>query len=184
MEPIPGAYRRRDLFLDIEQRRALLKAASGAVRDLIEATMLTGARAGELVNATRRHFDKKHGAMTFTGKTGTRTVPLSPPAVTLFSRLAESKLPSAHLLLKDDGRPWAHSDWDELVREAAAKAKLPEGVCLYTLRHSFITTALTAGMTTLDVARLVGTSIMMIEKAYGHLVASAARERLAKVEIL
>jgi hypothetical protein len=39
-------------------------------------------------------------------------------------------------------------------------------------------------MTTLDVARLVGTSIMMIEKAYGHLVASAARERLAKVEML
>jgi hypothetical protein len=39
-------------------------------------------------------------------------------------------------------------------------------------------------MTTLDVARLTGTSVMMIEKHYGHLVASAARERLAKVKML
>jgi integrase len=184
VKPLPGAYRRRDLFLDIEQRRALVKAASGAVRDLIEAAMLTGARAGELVNATRKQFDKRHGSMQFTGKTGTRVVPLSPAAITLFSRLAESKLPNAHLLVKDDGKPFAHSDWDEDVREAAAKAKLPTGVCLYTLRHSFITTALTSGMATLDVARLVGTSIAMIEKSYGHLVASAARERLAKVEML
>ncbi|MGH8865200.1 MAG: hypothetical protein ACREA9_07535 [Pyrinomonadaceae bacterium] len=37
---------------------------------------------------------------------------------------------------------------------------------------------------TLDVARLVGTSIRMIEKHYGHLVASVARERLAQVRRL
>jgi site-specific recombinase XerD len=86
--------------------------------------------------------------------------------------------------VRDDGKPWAHSDWDELVRAAATEAALPAGVCLYTLRHSFITTALIAGMSTLDVARLVGTSVMMIEKHYGHLVASAARDRLAKVDLL
>lgn len=35
-----------------------------------------------------------------------------------------------------------------------------------TLRHSFITPAFTDGMATLDVARLVGTSIDMVEKYY------------------
>lgn len=55
---------------------------------------------------------------------------------------------------------------------------------LYTLRHSWITTALMSGMSTLDVARLTGTSLMMIEKHYGHLVDAAARERLAAVRIL
>ena len=54
----------------------------------------------------------------------------------------------------------------------------------YTLRHSFVTAAITDGMSTLDVARFVGTSVVMIEKHYGHLVASAARERLAEVKIL
>jgi integrase len=184
VKPHKGAGKRRDLFLDIEQRRALLAAATGAARDLMEAAALTGARAGELVKARRSQFDKRTGTMTFSGKTGRRDVPLSPAAIALFSRVAESKLPGAYLFVRDDGKPWAHSDWDELVREAAEKAGLPKGVCLYTLRHSFITQALTDGMTTLDVARLVGTSVMMIEKHYGHLVASAARERLAKVQIL
>lgn len=185
VKPYRASGRRRDLFLDVKQRRSLLSAAGdGALRDLLEAAMVTGARTGELVHATRAQFDARTGAMTFTGKTGTRTVPLSPPALALFKRLAQGKLPGARLLVRDDGKPWAHSDWDELVREAAAAAKLPSGTVLYTLRHSFITQALTDGMATLDVARLVGTSIGMIEKHYGHLVASSARERLARVRLL
>ncbi len=178
------ATKRRDIFLDLGQRRALLDRLGGALRDLVEATALTGARAGELTSAKRGQFDSRTKTMTFIGKTGRRDVPLSPPAVTLFERLSKSKLPAAHLLARDDGRPWAHSDWDELIAEAAQLARLPHGVCLYTLRHSFITQAITDGMTTLDVARLVGTSVTMIERHYGHLVASAARERLAKVQML
>lgn len=185
VKPLPGGNKRRDLFLDLEQRRALLSASSGALRDLIEAAILTGARVGELVHARRNQLELRTGMLTLTGKTGTRTVPLAPAALELFTRLAASKLPSAYLLTRDDGKPWQHSDWDELVREAAHKAELPAGTCLYTLRHSFITTALTQGqMNTLDVARLVGTSLTMIEKHYGHLVASAARDRLAKVQLL
>ena len=117
-----------------------------------------------------------------------RTVPLSPRAAKLFSKLADGKALTDRLFVRDDGMPWAHSDWDELVRDAAKAANLPAepkaGVCLYTLRHSFITEALTKGMTTLDVARLAGTSVTMIEKHYGHLVADAARKRLAAVAML
>jgi integrase len=182
--PYKIANNRRTLYLDIGQRRKLVSECAGGLRDLVEAAMLTGARAGELTNATRGQFDARTGSMTFTGKTGSRTVPLSPAAVALFKRLAKSKLPAARLFTRDDGKPWAHSDWDKILREAAARADLPEGTCLYTLRHSFITTAIIEGMATLDVARLVGTSVAMIDKHYGHLVHSAARERLARVKIL
>lgn len=184
VKPYKNASKRRELFLDLTQRRALIAASDGALRDLIEAHALTGARPGELVSARRRQFDARTGSLSLSGKTGTRTVPLSAIALELFTRLAKGKLPTARLLVRDDGKPWAHSDWDELVKAAAAKAKLPSGTVLYTLRHSFITQAITDGMTTLDVARLVGTSVMMIEKHYGHLVASAARERLDKVVML
>ena len=185
VKPFRAAGKRRDLILDLRQRRAMLAAVGeGALRDLLEAAMLTGARAGELVNATRSQFNARTGSMTFVRKTGARTVPLGPLALALFKRLARGKLPGARMLTRDDGKPWAHSDWDELVRAAAAAARLPSGTCLYTLRHSFITQALTDGMTTLDVARLVGTAIGMIEKHYGHLVASAAKERLALVRLL
>jgi integrase len=184
VKPLPGGNKRRDLFLDLKQRRALLKTAKGAIRILIEGVALTGARAGELVNATTSQFDSRTKSMTFIGKTGSRTVPLSPSAVSLFKQLANDKAPTDRLFVRDDGKPWAHSDWDELVRNAAAAAELPTGTCLYTLRHSFITEALTKGLSTLDVARLTGTSVMMIEKHYGHLVASAARQRLAMVAML
>jgi site-specific recombinase XerD len=71
-----------------------------------------------------------------------------------------------------------------MVRAAVSAADLPAKTVLYTLRHSWITTALTSGMSTLDVARLVGTSLLMIEKHYGHLVSDAARLRLANLEML
>jgi integrase len=175
-----GAGKRREIFLDLAQRRALIKAASGAVRDLIEAATLTGARPGELVNATRSQFDARTGSMTFTGKDLTRTVPLSPAAVKLFKRLAQDKLPGVYLLPGNNGKRWLHSGWDALVREAAKKAGLLPGTCMYVLRHSWITEAITsAQMTTLDVAKLTGTSVVQIENHYGHLVNSHVRAKLA-----
>jgi integrase len=184
VKPYKDATSRRTLFLDLQQRRRLLENATGAVRELIGAVALTGARAGELTKATRSQFDQRLKIMTFVGKTGSRSVPLSEAAVAVFKRAARGKLPGAPLFTRDDGKAWAHSDWDELVRAAAEAAKLPKGTCLYTLRHSFITQAITDGMTTLDVARLCGTSVGMIEKHYGHLVADAARRRLATVVML
>ncbi len=189
-----GADGRREIFLDIEQRRALLSAASGGIRDLIEAALLTGARPGELASAPRAAFDARTQTLRLTGKTGTRTVPLSAAALTLFERLAKSKLPTAPLFTRDDGKPWQRAEWTEEVRAAAEAAaytsskgkeqKLPPGVCLYSCRHTHITQALSDGLTTLDVARLTGTSLTMIEKHYGQFVQGAVRDRLAKVQML
>jgi len=184
VKPLKVAGGRRDLYLDLPQRQALIAASSGAVKNLILAAALTGARAGELVNATCSQFDARTKSMRFTGKTGTRTVGLSPAAVSLFKSLASGRPATDRILVRDDGKPWAHSDWDELVRGAAMAANLPAGVCLYTLRHSFITQAINSGMSTLVVARLVGTSVTMIERHYGHLVPAAARDQLAAVQMV
>lgn len=178
------ADQRRTIFLDLDQRRRLIANADPAVADLITAVALTGARPGELVTARRSQFDERLGVITLSGKAGRRTVPLSPAAIAHFVQLSRSKLPGAYLLTRSDGKPWGHSDWDKLVRAAAAKAELPAGVVLYTLRHSWISEALAGGMSTLDVARLTGTSLAMIDAHYGHLIAAAARERLAAVRML
>jgi integrase len=146
--------------------------------------MQTLCRAGELTSARRAAFDARTKSLTVTGKTGSRTIPLTPGSLDLFTRLARDKLPAAYLLTRDDGKPWTHSDWDELVRDAATRGELPKGTCLYTLRHSFITQALLDGMSTLEVTRIVGTSLTMIEKHYGHVVHDTARERLAKVQMV
>jgi hypothetical protein len=68
--PFKGATRRRELFLDQAQRRRLLEAARGAVRDLIEAAALTGARPGELTSLRRSAFDARHGNISFARDNG------------------------------------------------------------------------------------------------------------------
>jgi integrase len=196
------ADKRRETFLDLAQRRALLATATGAVRDLIEAMMVTGARPGELASALRSAFDVRTRTLKLSGKTGDRSVSLSPAAVTLFERLAKDKLPLAPLLTRDDGKAWTRAEWTELVRAAAdatvmrdaqgepikdskgKPVKLPAGVSLYVLRHSWITQAITDGMTILEVAKLTGTSLKMIDEHYGHLVQSASVERLARVQMI
>lgn len=175
----------RTIYLDLKQRRRLLSCCEGTFRDLAEAAALTGARPGELKNVKRSDFEPRTGTITFRGrKSGARQVPLSPPALTLFTRLSKGKLPEAYLLTRPDGKQWQRYYWDDYMRAAARQAKLPTGTVLYTLRHSFITEAVTSGMSTLDVANLTGTSLKMIEKFYGHLVVDSARERLAKVTML
>lgn len=200
----PKADGRREIFLDLPQRRALLVAAGPktAVHDLIQGALLLGARPGELAKAPRSAYDARTKTLKLVGKTGPRDVPLSGGAVTLFDRLAKSKLPAAPLFARDDGQPWTRIEWSRRIRAAVEVAvvlddkgeplkddqgnevKLPPGTCLYSCRHTYISQAILDGLTTLDVARLTGTSLQMIDRHYGHLVQDAVRERLSRVQML
>ena len=181
-----GAFQRttraREVFLTPEQRRRLLEKCKGAFKDLVEAALLTGARYGELRELHAADFDSKRRALTIRkGKTGARTVPLSDAARTLLARLCRNKLPTAHLFVRDDGKQWKHSDQDELMRDAAKAAKLPRATVFYTLRHTFIASAITGDMDIHTVAKITGTSVRMIEQHYGKLLQDDARERLNRI---
>jgi integrase len=103
-----------------------LVSPAGRIRKVrLKAVMYTGCRAGELTKARRSAFDARTNSLTVTGKTGTRAIPLAPVAVEFFTQISKDKLPNAWLLTRDDGKPWAHSDWDELVKEVVARAELP-----------------------------------------------------------
>lgn len=183
VKPYESVGSRRDLYLDRAQRRALLDEADADLRDMMECIVLTGCRPGDPAAALRRDYDARHGTVKFRTKRHERIVPLSPAAKALFDRLAKNKLPNAYLFT-NGGVKWQHYDWAEQVRTAVTAAKLPDGVVLYTLRHCWITDAITQGMDLLTVARLSGTSLAMIEKHYGHLVQGAARNKLAEVKFL
>jgi integrase len=212
VKPLPSEKKRRTQYLDLDQRRRLLAhCGDGSFRDFIRAAVLTGARGGELADAKRAQFDARTGSMTFIGKTRLkvepRTVPISPAAVALFKRLAKGKKPDDLLFMRDESMigacycdvktrrfhglakieeptRWLSYDWGPMVKQAVTAADLPLTTTHYTLRHSWISAALVSGMSTLDVARLTGTSLLMIEKHYGHLVDGAARLRLAAVSML
>jgi integrase len=77
VQPLNEGSRRRNPFLDVVQRRALLASSQGAIRQLMEAVMHTGCRAAELTSARRSAFDARIKSLTVSGKTGTRTIPLT-----------------------------------------------------------------------------------------------------------
>lgn len=183
VKPYEDAGNRRDLYLDRQQRRALLANASDDIRDVMECIALTGCRPGDPAAVLRRDYDARHATVTFRTKGRARTIPVSPAAKALLDRLAKGKLPAAHMFT-NGGAAWQPQDWRDLVKDAASKAQLPDSVVLYTLRHCWITDAIVGGMDLLTVARLTGTSLAMIEKHYGQLVHGAARDKLAEVNFL
>lgn len=183
IKPYRDADGRREVYLDREQRRALLEAAQGDLRDLLTCIALTGCRPGDPAAMLRKDWDGRTGTATFRTKTGERKVPVSPAARALFDRLAKGKQPDAHLFT-NEGEPWTSQAWAYQVKAAVAKAGLPAGTVAYTLRHCWITDAIVGGMDPVTVARLTGTSLEMISKTYGHLVEGAARDKLANLDFV
>ena len=52
----------------------------------------------------------------------------------------------------------------------------------YTLRHYFATKALRAGVSIFELARIMGTSVEMIDRTYGHLAPDSLDTVRAKLE--
>jgi integrase len=71
---------------------------------------------------------------------------------------------------------WRGDDWTPAVR-AAGLHRTP-----YSLRHSFASFAIAAGIPTFEIARMMGTSIAQIEKTYGHLLPDALERGRAALE--
>ena len=67
------------------------------------------------------------------------------------------------------------------MKVAAKAARLAKGAVFYTLRHTFIASAITGGVDIHTVAKITGTSVRMIEQHYGKLLQDDARERLNRI---
>jgi site-specific recombinase XerD len=176
--------RRRERFLTLAQRKRLYVSASPEFKRLIKAVAMTAARPGEIATALVGGFDPKAGTLTLSGKTGRRTIPLSPDAATFFKEQSRGKTPGAPLIARDNGAAWDRFVWRDAMREAVTAAKLPDDVVLYSVRHAAISEMLVSGMDLLSVARIAGTSVQMISKHYGHLVQDHVRAQLAAVKVL
>jgi integrase len=139
----------------------------------------TGLRTNEWVALERRDIDKRgqavviqrrysDGVLTPYPKTGRRRVPLSRRAMQALEALPprlDSPLlfpapRGGHLNLDN----WRTRDWYPALEAAGLERRGP-----YALRHTFATDALAEGITTFELARLMGTSTRMIDRTYGHL---------------
>lgn len=173
---------RRERWLTIEERRALIANCPPDLRAFVMGLLLTAARPGELAACTVANFDPAAGTLRYpSGKTGGRVITLTEETAELCRDQARAKLPGAWLFSRASGEQWSKDGWHRPFAEAAKV--VGAGVTLYTLRHTSISEMIAGGLDPFTVARFAGTSTAMIDKHYGHLLHGRVRDRLAAVKI-
>lgn len=160
---------RRVHVLSPEQMSALLIASPRPLRMILWALSECGARPNELCRATKDHCDVDGAAIRLpTGKQGRRLIFFPPAARPIIARLRKEADP--YLFVNAHGDPWRSLQSLPLaVKRARRKAELPEWVSAYVLRHTWATERLRAGTPIATVARMMGTSVAMIDSVYGHM---------------
>ncbi len=183
--PIKNADTRRDVYLDIGQRRGLIQHAPSDLQEFLKGLCLIPLRPGALAALTVAQYDKRLRTLTIgKDKAGQdRKIALPDHTAEFFSAHCKNKLPGAPLLGRDNGKAWNKDAWVCPVKEAVIAAGLPSNATCYAIRHSVITDLIHSGLDTLTVAQLSGTSVVMIERHYGHLTREHAREALARLSI-
>ncbi|WP_028354847.1 tyrosine-type recombinase/integrase [Bordetella petrii] len=184
LKPIRGATRRRELYLDRDQRRALIENAAPDVAELLRGMALLPLRPGALAGLNAGDYNPRLKTLRVgVDKAGKdRKLILQGATAEFLAKHAAGKAPDAPLLTRADGVRWNKDAWKDPIKAAVVGAELPAEATAYTLRHSVITDLVAGGLDLLTVAQVSGTSVAMIEKHYGHLrqtVAATALEKLA-----
>jgi hypothetical protein len=188
LRPIPTADKKRELYLDIDQRRAIVNHAGPAIKEFIQGLCILPLRPGALAELRACDFDKRLNQLTVNhDKTGSRRLTLPAETSEFIKRMAGDKIGNAYIFSSSDGKAWNKDKWKgpihEAVLAASAASSLPSNATAYTFRHSVITDLVHQGLDLLSVAQLAGTSVRMIEQHYGHLRATIALPALAALVI-
>lgn len=185
LRPFKGADKRRELYIDRDERKALIDATCDEAQPFVKALCLLPLRPGALAGLKVGDFDKRTRALTVGKDKNGNPRQLTMPQVIadFFEEQVKNKLPAASIFARADGAAWNKDAWKNPVKDAVKAADLPGAASAYTLRHSVITDLIRARLPILTVAQLSGTSVAMIEKHYGHLVRDDAEEALASIAV-
>jgi integrase len=184
LKPLEDADKRRELYLDKEQRTRFIGAAAPDLALFLRGMAMLPIRPGALATLKVGDFDQRLMALKVkVDKSGIRSIKLPKATAALFVETSKNKMPSAPLFARADGVAWNKDSWKYPVKNAALASNMPEGTCAYTVRHSVISDLVHGGLDLLTVAQISGTSVRMIEKHYGHLRGDIAANALAMLAL-
>lgn len=151
----------------------------------IRLAVATGLRPSEWAVVERRDVDRGRRVLSVRGtKThrSRREVPLTLAALDALDSLP-ARLDSVYVFGGPKGGPFdvnnfRRREWGPAI-EAAGIAKPAR---IYDLRSTFASNALAAGITVYELARIMGTSVGMIEAHYGALIDTARESLLERLE--
>jgi integrase len=178
-----GTPRTRWLSDDEEMR--LIACCAAWLRDIVIVGLDSGLRPGNLVRLqctwVQRgqaclHISREH---TKTKKLSL-TIPLTTRAADIIDRYLEHAR-SEHLFVSPAGHPYTCAEVNRALQRAAATAGVRD-ICLYTLRHTFISRLVQAGVSLPEVAALAGHRDIRMTMRYAHLAPQHLRNSIALLE--
>jgi integrase len=160
-------------FAELEALEAEIGPAYGPV---VAFAAATGLRPSEWQRLERRDLHRSARKATIRGtKTAAsrREIPLSSRALAALDRVPP-RLDSVYVFPAPrggpiDGNRWRRRVWAPAVRAAG----ITKPARIYDLRSTFASNALAGGMTVFELAKIMGTSVAMIEHHYGALIDGA-----------
>jgi integrase len=125
---------------------------------LVGVLALTGLRISEALNIQVGDLteERGHHVVTVTRKGGERQVMVIAPPVVPVIRDLEAERGSGYLFLNGKGTPMSRQQASALVSAMARKAGVKGNVTAHSLRHTYVTLALDAGVSLRDVAAGAG----------------------------
>lgn len=185
LAPAKDADNRRELYLDRNQRRALIDAAEADVALFLRALSILPLRPGALAQLTVSGFDKRLSLLTIgKDKAGAgRRIHVPAQTAKFLSECSADKLPTAPLFARSNGKPWDAPAWVRAIKLAVIASGLPAETCAYSLRHSTITDLVSSGLDLATVAQVAGTSIEMIQKHYHSVRPEVSGKALAALAL-
>jgi integrase len=184
--PIKNASNRRTCYLDLQQRKALIAECPDDLGKFIKGLSLVPLRPGALATLDVKDYDHRLQELRVgKDKAGQeRRMKLPASTADFFQTQTNGKIPEDPLFTQQNGKRWNKDAWKKPLKAAAKAARLPLTVTAYALRHSTITDLIAIHrLDTMTVARISGTSLVMIEKHYGHLLQGHAAKALEGLEL-
>ena len=178
-----GTARTRWLSEDEETR--LLVHCPPRHRDIIIVGLDTGLRPGNLVRLQCAWLQPTGTCLIIPREqTKTKTLPITIPLTMRAADIIHRYLESTrfeHLFVSNAGRPYTCAEVNRTLQHAAVKAGLSD-ICLYTLRHTFISRLVQAGVSLPEVAALAGHRDIRMTMRYAHLAPQHLCDSIATLE--
>jgi integrase len=170
---------KRERYLRKEELERLLDALAAypnqKFANVFRLLLLTGARAGEAINATWNQFRLEASGGTWTkpaSNTKTKkdhTIPLSAPARALLARMYAKRHEGEPRVFPNISETTKlHVHWSRIL--AAAKIT---GLRIHDLRHSYASTLASGGVPLLTIGKLLGHAQISTTQRYAHLIDDA-----------
>jgi excisionase family DNA binding protein len=183
-----------DEYLSRAETRALLEHADPLLRDLFLVALRTGMRLGELRELRAHDIDLARARIRVTrqrtqegdvtppkyGKTRTVQVPADAVEILrkrlaglerdelVFSKPKGYRAPHRGGRAARGGEPWSHKELYNAIQRAGEAAGIERSIGVHTLRHTFATHAVAAGVPLSVVSRQLGHSDVRTTMRYAH----------------